>query len=160
MKVILVSHGDFAAGLCSTLTNFFGAQNVYSACVSLETGAESLHSAVKGYLEQWGDEEKVVNDEATDTVPVNDEEGKDLDDVLDDDDELDESCKKEDAPAAGDDKGSDPEEVEEAGKDLDEEMEDEIIDDVLDDSQLSDKEVEELTDDEDDIDIIDAVMGE
>ena len=60
MKVILVSHGDFAAGLCSTLTNFFGAQNVYSACVSLETGAESLHSAVKGYLEQWGDEEKVV----------------------------------------------------------------------------------------------------
>jgi len=60
MKVILVSHGDFAAGLCSTLTNFFGAQNIYSAFVSLETGAESLHTAVKGYLEQWGDEEQVV----------------------------------------------------------------------------------------------------
>ena len=60
MKIILVSHGDFAAGLCSTLTNFFGAGNVYSACVSLENGAETLHTAVKAYLEEWGDEEQVV----------------------------------------------------------------------------------------------------
>lgn len=60
MKVVLVSHGDFAAGLCSTLTNFFGAQNVYSACVSLESGAASLHEALQGYFAEWGDEEKVV----------------------------------------------------------------------------------------------------
>jgi mannose/fructose-specific phosphotransferase system component IIA len=60
MKIILVSHGDFAAGLCSTLTNFFGASNVYSACVSLENGAETLHTAVREYLTEWGDDEQVV----------------------------------------------------------------------------------------------------
>ncbi len=60
MKIILVGHGDFAAGMCSTLTNFFGAQNVYSASVSLEEGTAHLNSAIKGYLNQWDENEKVV----------------------------------------------------------------------------------------------------
>lgn len=60
MKIILVSHGDLANGMCSTLTHFFGATNVYAACVSLERGAESLHEAMNFYFEQWDDNEQVV----------------------------------------------------------------------------------------------------
>lgn len=60
MKIILISHGDLAAGLCSTLTNFFGARNVYSACVSLENGTAGLHETIETYFEEWGADEKVV----------------------------------------------------------------------------------------------------
>ncbi|MBR3264836.1 MAG: hypothetical protein IKI61_02580 [Erysipelotrichaceae bacterium] len=60
MKIILVSHGDFAQGLCSTLTSFFGMSNIYWACVSLENGAASLHETVNDYLNDWGMEEQVI----------------------------------------------------------------------------------------------------
>ena len=60
MKLLLVSHGDFAAGLCSTMQNFFGAENVYSACVTLENGTADLLAAAQKYLDQWGDEQVVI----------------------------------------------------------------------------------------------------
>ncbi len=60
MKILLVSHGDFAAGLCSTVTNFFGAEDVYSACVTLENGVADLKKALDSYLEEWGDEQVVI----------------------------------------------------------------------------------------------------
>lgn len=60
MKILLVSHGDLAAGLCSTARNFFGAENVYSACVTLENGVADLKKALDSYLEQWGDEQVVI----------------------------------------------------------------------------------------------------
>ena len=60
MKVLLVSHGDFAKGMCSALTQFFGAKNIYTACVSLENGTAGLHQTVQSYFEQWGDEQVVI----------------------------------------------------------------------------------------------------
>jgi mannose/fructose-specific phosphotransferase system component IIA len=60
MKILLVSHGDFAAGLCSTLTNFFGASNVYSACVTKENGTADLIAAADKYLEEWVGEQVVI----------------------------------------------------------------------------------------------------
>lgn len=60
MKVLLVSHGDFAEGMCSALTQFFGAKNIYTACVSLENGTEGLHQTVQSYFKHWGDDEQVV----------------------------------------------------------------------------------------------------
>jgi mannose/fructose-specific phosphotransferase system component IIA len=60
MKILLVSHGDFAAGLCSTLTNFFGASNVYSACVTKENGTADLIAAADKYLDEWGGEQVVI----------------------------------------------------------------------------------------------------
>lgn len=60
MKILLISHGDFAAGMCSTLHNFFGADNVYSACVTQENGTADLMSKAQEYLDQWGDEQVVI----------------------------------------------------------------------------------------------------
>lgn len=42
MKILIISHGDFAAGMCSTLRTFFGADNVYSACVTPEGGTGDM----------------------------------------------------------------------------------------------------------------------
>lgn len=60
MKLLLISHGDFAAGICSTLRNFFGADNVYSACVTQERGTADLLDKAQAYLDQWGDEQVVI----------------------------------------------------------------------------------------------------
>lgn len=60
MKILLVSHGPFAEGMCRTLREFFGAQNVYAASVSQEDGTESLKKAVEGYWKEWGDEQVVI----------------------------------------------------------------------------------------------------
>lgn len=60
MKILVISHGDFAAGIASTLTNFFGVENVYSACVTQEEGTASLIEKSRKFLEQWGDEQVVV----------------------------------------------------------------------------------------------------
>ena len=38
MKLLIISHGDFAAGITSTLKTFFQIENVYSACVTQEGG--------------------------------------------------------------------------------------------------------------------------
>lgn len=60
MKLLLVSHGDFAAGLRSTMRDFFGAENVYSACVTLENGTSDLLQTVQRFLADWGDEQVVI----------------------------------------------------------------------------------------------------
>jgi len=60
MKILLVSHGDFAQGMCSAMRTFFGGENVYSACVTQENGVEDLKKSVEAYLSQWGDEQVVI----------------------------------------------------------------------------------------------------
>lgn len=60
MKILLISHGDFAAGLCSTLRNFFGAENVYAACVTQENGTADMLAAANRYLHDWGNEQVVI----------------------------------------------------------------------------------------------------
>lgn len=60
MKILLISHGDFAAGMCKTLHDFFGAENVYAAWVTQENGTADLMSKARAYLEQWTDEQVVV----------------------------------------------------------------------------------------------------
>lgn len=60
MKILLVSHGDFAQGICSTMRNFFGGENLYSACVTRENGVEDLKETVEAYLAEWGDEQVVI----------------------------------------------------------------------------------------------------
>lgn len=60
MKILLVSHGPFAAGLRSTLMEFFGAPEIYAACVTKENGVADLLAAVEPYLAQWGDEQVVI----------------------------------------------------------------------------------------------------
>ena len=53
MKILIISHGDFAAGMCSTLRTFFGADNVYSACVTPEGGTNDMMEVARRYLEEW-----------------------------------------------------------------------------------------------------------
>lgn len=60
MKILLVSHGDFAQGMCSTMRTFFGGENVYSACVTQENGVDDLKKSVDAYLAEWGDEQVVI----------------------------------------------------------------------------------------------------
>ena len=60
MKLLIISHGDFAAGITSTLKTFFQIENVYSACVTQEGGTGDLLDKVHGYLDQWGDELVVI----------------------------------------------------------------------------------------------------
>ena len=60
MKLLIISHGDFAAGITSTLKTFFQIENVYSACVTQEGGTGDLLEKVHGYLDQWGDELVVI----------------------------------------------------------------------------------------------------
>lgn len=60
MKILLVSHGAFAEGIASTVTNFFGADNIYSACVTLENGTAELTAKLEKYFEEWGDEQVVI----------------------------------------------------------------------------------------------------
>lgn len=60
MKVLLVSHGAMAEGMKKTLTEFFGAQEVYSACVTKENGVTDLQAACEKYFEEWGDEQVVI----------------------------------------------------------------------------------------------------
>lgn len=60
MKILLISHGDFAAGLCSTVTSFFGASSVKSACVTLDRGVDDLTDKINSYLNQWKDEQVVI----------------------------------------------------------------------------------------------------
>lgn len=60
MKVLIISHGDMARGMYSTLTNFFGATNLYWACVSLEKGTIGLIDTLNQYLEEWKDEQVVI----------------------------------------------------------------------------------------------------
>ena len=60
MKILLVSHGDLAAGMCSTLKQFFGAESVYSACVTQEGGTEDMLCAARKYLEEWDGEQVVI----------------------------------------------------------------------------------------------------
>ena len=60
MKILLVSHGDLAQGLCNTAQKFFGASNIYYANVDLETGTTGLIEKVNKYLNEWKDEQVVV----------------------------------------------------------------------------------------------------
>lgn len=60
MKILLVSHGDLACGLCMTAQKFFGASNIYYANVDLETGTTGLIEKVNKYLDEWKDEQVVV----------------------------------------------------------------------------------------------------
>lgn len=60
MKILLVSHGDMAQGLCSTSQKFFGASNIYYANVDLETGTKGLIEKVNNYLNEWKDEQVIV----------------------------------------------------------------------------------------------------
>ena len=60
MKLLIISHGDFAVGITSTLKTFFQIENVYSACVTQEGGTGDLLDKVHGYLDQWGDELVVI----------------------------------------------------------------------------------------------------
>lgn len=60
MKILLVSHGDLAQGMCATLREFFGAENVYAACVTAENGTADLVASAQAYLEQWGSEQVVI----------------------------------------------------------------------------------------------------
>ena len=60
MKILIISHGDFAAGMCSTLRTFFGADNVYSACVTPEGGTGDMMETARRYLEDWGEEQVVI----------------------------------------------------------------------------------------------------
>lgn len=60
MKLLIISHGDFAAGITSTLKTFFQIENVYSACVTQEGGTGDLLDKVHGYLDRWGDELVVI----------------------------------------------------------------------------------------------------
>lgn len=60
MKILLVSHGDLAQGLCNTAQKFFGASNIYYANVDLETGTTGLIEKVNKYLEEWKNEQVVV----------------------------------------------------------------------------------------------------
>lgn len=60
MKILVISHGDLAAGVVSTLNKFFGADNAYSACVTQEKGTAALLEKAQEYLDQWGDEQVVI----------------------------------------------------------------------------------------------------
>ena len=60
MKVIVVSHGDFAKGIVSTVKTFFGTDKMYFASVTQERGVEDLKDAVNTYLKEWGDEQVVI----------------------------------------------------------------------------------------------------
>lgn len=60
MKILLVSHGDFAKGLCSTMTDFFGADQITSASVTMENGTRELAECAQKFLEQCQDGEQVV----------------------------------------------------------------------------------------------------
>jgi Phosphotransferase system, mannose/fructose-specific component IIA len=60
MKILLISHGDLAAGMCSTITNFFGASTVSSACVTLDRGTADLTDKIDGYLKEWEGEQVVI----------------------------------------------------------------------------------------------------
>ena len=60
MKTLIISHGDMAEGMHSTLTNFFGASNLYWANVSLETGTTGLIEKIEGYLKEWEGEQVVI----------------------------------------------------------------------------------------------------
>ena len=60
MKILLVSHGAFAEGIAATVRDFFGAGNIYTACVTLENGTADLNKKVEEYLSQWGDEQVVI----------------------------------------------------------------------------------------------------
>lgn len=56
MKILLVSHGEFAIGLERTMRDFFGATNIFSAVVDMESGTGNLIKKVHDFLEEWGDE--------------------------------------------------------------------------------------------------------
>ena len=60
MKLLLVSHGDLAAGMASVLSNFFGMSEVSSACVSIERGAQGLAEDVTAFFDACGDEQVVI----------------------------------------------------------------------------------------------------
>lgn len=60
MKILLVSHGKFAEGLRDTMVDFFGATNIYAACVTQENGTDGLRSAVEEYLAGWAEDEQVI----------------------------------------------------------------------------------------------------
>lgn len=60
MKILLVSHGDLAQGMCSTLREFFGAENIYAACVTAENGTADLVASAQAYLAQWDGEQVVI----------------------------------------------------------------------------------------------------
>ena len=60
MKLLLVSHGNLAAGMEDVLRNFFGMSAVSSACVSMERGAKGLEEDVRAFLDAAGDEQVVI----------------------------------------------------------------------------------------------------
>lgn len=60
MKLVLVSHGDLAGGMASVLSDFFGMGEVFSACVSIERGAQGLAEDVEAFLAGCGDEQVVI----------------------------------------------------------------------------------------------------
>lgn len=60
MKILLVSHGEFAHGMCRTARAFLGVDNVYDACVTEDGGTKALLDRVNGFLRAWGDEQVVI----------------------------------------------------------------------------------------------------
>lgn len=55
MKILIVSHGDFAKGLCNTLSMFFGENDVDYISLSSE-GVEHYVEELKDYLEGTSDD--------------------------------------------------------------------------------------------------------
>ncbi|MBF1103205.1 MAG: hypothetical protein HXL50_06795 [Solobacterium sp.] len=60
MKILLISHGEFAEGLKKTAEVFFGAKNLYTANVDLETGVTGLRESLQNYIEEWSGEQIVI----------------------------------------------------------------------------------------------------
>ncbi|TQI68346.1 hypothetical protein [Clostridium sp. KNHs216] len=60
MKILLVSHGKFAEGLCDTMKNFFDDDHFYFASVTQEYGSDGLKQAAEQYLSQWEGEQVVI----------------------------------------------------------------------------------------------------
>jgi mannose/fructose-specific phosphotransferase system component IIA len=42
------------------MNKFFGADNVFSACVTQENGTADLKKTVEAYLQEWGNEQVVI----------------------------------------------------------------------------------------------------
>ncbi|QNK39094.1 PTS sugar transporter subunit IIA [Caproicibacter fermentans] len=60
MKILLVSHGKFAEGLCNTMHRFFGADNIFCAAVTEKDGSAKLRETVENYLAQWEGEQVII----------------------------------------------------------------------------------------------------
>lgn len=60
MKLLLVSHGNLAEGMCDVLVNFFALGDLHAASVSLEGGVDGFKQDVNEFLATCADGEQVV----------------------------------------------------------------------------------------------------